>query len=165
MFAMVCPGYGIAHPGERGDQLARAGVVSLRDTVWHADVTPLAVDDANDHPEGAAAMTLPTREQLNAEADRRYFLRYPDAPRVVDPDDGARDPCEAAWLEIREEVLAAWTDEAFYRFFPTAGRLEPGDVVLIEYWNDIKDQIAGRPGRWSWDEPPAGSNDAAMSIE
>jgi hypothetical protein len=31
--------------------------------------------------------------------------------------------------------------------------------VLIEYWNDIRQQIAGGPGRWSWDAPP---NDLAL---
>jgi hypothetical protein len=100
-------------------------------------------------------MSLPTREQLNAETDRRYFLRYPEGPRVIDPDDASHDPYEAAWLEIRTEVLYYWTDDVFKKFFPTAGQLDANDSVLIEYWNDIKDQILGQPGRWSWDTPPS----------
>ena len=99
-------------------------------------------------------MTLPTREQLDAETDRKYFLQYPNGPRVIDPDDVSQDPYEAAWLQIRDEVLYYWTDDVFKRFFPTAGQLDAGDGVLIEYWNDIKEQISGRPGRWSWDTPP-----------
>jgi hypothetical protein len=89
-------------------------------------------------------MTLPTRDELYAETDRKYYLQYPNGPRVIDPDDASHDPYEAAWLQIRDEVL----------FFPTAGQLDAGDTVLIEYWNDIKDQISGKPGRWSWDSPP-----------
>ena len=99
-------------------------------------------------------MTLPTREQLYAETDRKYFLQYPSGPRVIDPDDVSQDPYEAAWLQIRDEVLYYWTDDVFKKFFPTAGRLDAGDDVLIDYWNDIKEQISGRPGRWSWDTPP-----------
>jgi hypothetical protein len=99
-------------------------------------------------------MTLPTRDELYAETDRKYHLQYPTGPRVIDPDDGSHDPHEAAWLQIRDEVLYYWTDSTFKRFFPTAGQLDVGDTVLIEYWNDIKDQISGKPGRWSWDSPP-----------
>jgi hypothetical protein len=99
-------------------------------------------------------MTLPTRDELYAETDRKYYLRYPDGPRVIDPDDASQDPYEAAWLQIRDEVLDYWTDDVFKKFFPTAGQLDAGDTVLIEYWNDIKDQICGKPGRWSWDSPP-----------
>ena len=99
-------------------------------------------------------MHLPTRDELNAETDRKYFLRYPTGPRVIDPDDASQDEYEAAWLEIRNEVLYYWTDDVFKKFFPTAGQLDAGDSVLIEYWNDIKDQISGQPGRWSWDSPP-----------
>jgi hypothetical protein len=98
-------------------------------------------------------MALPTRAELNDETDRRYFLRYPDGPRVIDPDDASHDPYEAAWLQIRDEVLWYWTDAAFKRFFPTAGQLQEGDGVLVEYWNDIKNQILGYPGRWTWDRP------------
>jgi len=89
-------------------------------------------------------MTLPTPEQLHTETGRRYSLWHPDTPDVD----------ERAWLEIREQVLAEWTDATFNAFFPTAGNLVADDTVLIEYWNDIKQQIAGNAGRWSWDAPP-----------
>lgn len=103
-------------------------------------------------------MTLPTRAQLYEETDRRYLVANPGAPHRIDPDDPAHDGYEAAWLEIRDSVLHEWTDQIFSGFFPTAGRLDPGnpdDAVLIDYWNDIKHQICdGGPGRWSWDSPP-----------
>jgi hypothetical protein len=99
-------------------------------------------------------MTLPTRDELHAETDRKYHLRHPNGPQVIDPDDASQDPDEADWLQIRDEVLYYWTDDVFKKFFPTAGQLDAGDTVLIEYWNDIKDQISGKPGRWSWDSPP-----------
>ena len=87
-------------------------------------------------------MTLPTPEQLDSETDRRYSST-------------ARDDIgdERAWLDIREQILVEWTDATFCAFFPTAGDLVADDTVLIEYWNDIKQQIAGEPGRWSWDDP------------
>lgn len=99
-------------------------------------------------------MSLPTRDELHAETDRRYALRYPEGPGVIDPDAASHDPWEAAWIEIRDEVLYYWTDDVFKKFFPTAGQLDAGDTVLIDYWNDIKGQISGEPGRWSWDSPP-----------
>src|SRR5918995_4730516 len=100
-------------------------------------------------------MSLPTREELFAETDRKYYLRYPDGPRVIAPDDASHDPYEAAWLQTRDEVLYYWTDDVFRKFFPTAGQLDDNDTVLLEYWHDIKDQISGKPGRWTWDSPPA----------
>jgi hypothetical protein len=124
-----------------------------RDAAWHAGVTPF-VTDAEATGASGGAMTLWTREQLHAETDRRYLLRHPDGPPVTDPDDAAHDPCEIVWLEIRDEVLSCWTDDVFRNFFPTAGPLDASDSVLIEYWNDIKDQISGRPGRWSWESVP-----------
>lgn len=100
-------------------------------------------------------MTLPTRDQLYEETDRRYFERYPDGPRVIDPHDSSHDDYERAWLQIRDEVLNEWTDQVFYGFFPDAGRLDPNDPndgQLIDYWNDIKIQICpGEQGTWSWD--------------
>lgn len=91
-------------------------------------------------------MTLPTPEQLDTETDRRYSSTARDV--IGD---------ETAWLEIREQVLVEWTDATFNIIFPTAGSLAAGDTLLIEYWNDIKQQIAGEAGRWSWD----GSTDPA----
>jgi hypothetical protein len=117
---------------------------------WHAAVTPSITDETHRRRQ-EEQMNLPTREELDAETDRKYFLRYPTGPRVIDPDGASQDLDEAAWLEIRNEVLDYWTDDVFKTFFPTAGQLDAGDSVLIEYWNDIKDQISGQPGRWSWD--------------
>jgi hypothetical protein len=97
-------------------------------------------------------MTLPTPEQLDAEADRQYWLSHP-APSD-DAAEGAPVVDEASWREIREQVLCDWTAGIFNDFFPTAGALADDDTVLIEYWNDIKQQISGGPGRWSWDEAP-----------
>jgi hypothetical protein len=90
-------------------------------------------------------MTLPTPEQLHIETDRRYSSWYPEL---------AGDATDPAWLEIREQILCEWTDAAFNDFFPTAGSLAADDTVLIEYWTDIKLQISGECGRWSWDNPP-----------
>ena len=90
-------------------------------------------------------MTLPTPEQLHAETDRRYTYSHSDI-------EGGPD--ESAWSQIREGVLCEWTDASFHAFFPTAGNLAADDTVLIEYWTDIKMQIAGEGGRWSWDNPP-----------
>ncbi len=95
-------------------------------------------------------MTLPTPDQLHTETHRRYWLSHTDEN---DPDvSGEAD--EPAWLQIREEVLCEWTEATFNAFFPTAGNLAADDTVLIEYWTDIKIQIAGEAGRWSWDNPP-----------
>jgi hypothetical protein len=93
-------------------------------------------------------MTLPTPEQLRDETQRRY-ASSPDSHAGV-----PADAVEPAWLRIREEILCEWTEAAFNAFFPTAGNLDAGDTVLIEYWTDIKMQIAGEAGRWSWDNPP-----------
>ena len=97
-------------------------------------------------------MTLPTPEQLDAEADRRYLLCNPGS--AGEPEELPRGLDEANWREIREHVLSDWTADVFNAFFPTAGDLAADDTVLIEYWNDIRQQIAGGPGRWSWDAPP-----------
>ena len=97
-------------------------------------------------------MTLPTPEELDAEADRQYLLSHHG---VADDTSATAPSVDAAnWREIREHVLSDWTSAVFNAFFPTAGDLAADDTVLIEYWNDIKQQIAGSPGRWSWDAPP-----------
>ena len=102
-------------------------------------------------------MTLPTRDQLNAEVDRLFFIDHPDAPQRLDPDDPSQASLVQAWIEIRDRILADWTDSVFYEFFPHAGRLDPNnsdDAQLIEYWKDIQHQICnGPPGQYSWDNP------------
>ena len=97
-------------------------------------------------------MTLPTPEQLDAETDRQYLLRNPGTGG--EPGERLRSLDDAGWRELREHVLSDWTAAVFNAFFPTAGALAADDTVLIEYWNDIRQQIAGGPGRWSWDAPP-----------
>ena len=97
-------------------------------------------------------MSLPTPEQLDAEADRLYWLSFHALSE--DPDGTTPVVNETAWREIREQVLCEWTAAVFNTFFPTAGELGDDDTVLIEYWNDIEQQISGGPGRWSWDVSP-----------
>jgi len=102
-------------------------------------------------------MTLPTRDQLNAEVDRLFFIDHPDAPQRLDPDDPSQASLVQAWIEIRDRILNDWTDSVFYEFFPHAGRLDPNnsdDAQLIEYWRDIQHQICnGPPGQYNWDNP------------
>jgi len=100
-------------------------------------------------------MSLPTRDELHAEVDRRFFESYPDAPARLDPGDPDHGEFIALWLGIRDAILEDWVDDVFARFFPGAGKLDPGnsaDATLIDYWLDIRDQIRdGAPGRFSWD--------------
>ena len=114
-------------------------------------------------------MALPTRDQLYDETDRRYKAAHPDAPDRIDPDDPAHNGWERTWLEIRDSVLYEWTDEIFYQYFPSAGRLDPGnpdDELLIRYWNDIKDQICnGQPGEWSWDSGPPPAQQRSIWVD
>jgi hypothetical protein len=144
MFAMVRPGYGIACLAKRAEY--------ARDTAWHAGVTRSLSATRDGHQE--EPMNLPRPEHLYTETERRYS-RYADAARAARGLEGgqhARD--EQVWLAIREQVLDELTTAAFDAYFPTAGELAAEDIVLIDYWNDIKQQISGEPGRWSWDSPP-----------
>jgi hypothetical protein len=50
-------------------------------------------------------MTLPTRDQLNAEVDRLFFIDHPDAPQRLDPDDPSQAGLVQAWIEIRDRIL------------------------------------------------------------
>jgi hypothetical protein len=113
-------------------------------------------------------MTLPTRDQLNAEVDRQFFIDHPTAPARLDPDDPSQAELVAAWIDIRDRVLAEWTDAVFYEFYPSAGKLDPGNpdhAEMIEYWKDIQHQICnGVAGRWSWDAPQPAPL-AVVSIE
>jgi hypothetical protein len=97
-------------------------------------------------------MSLPTPEQLDAETDRLYWLSHEAISD--DPDATTTIVNETTWRELREQVLCDWTAAAFNAFFPTAGELGDDDTLLIEYWNDIKQQISGGHGRWSWDVAP-----------
>jgi len=115
-------------------------------------------------------MSLPTRDQLNAAVDRRFFEYYPDAPAQLDPDDPDHGEFIALWLGIRDAILEDWVDEVFARFFPGAEKLDPddsADATLIDYWLDIRDQIRdGGRGRFNWDgDPTAPAQPAMRSVE
>jgi hypothetical protein len=114
-------------------------------------------------------MTLPTRDELYAETDKRYWSHYPDAPQQIDPNDSSQDQWEQKWLALRDEVLYEWTDKVFYEYFPTAGRLDPSnaaDELLIKYWNDIRYQICnGVSNEWNWDSPPDAQTAPAITLE
>src|SRR5262245_16784446 len=114
-------------------------------------------------------MTLPTRDELYQETDKRYWSNYPDAPERIDPNDPAQDQWEQKWLALRDEVLYQMTDKVFYEYFPDAGRLDPNNAAdehLIKYWNDIKSQICnGVPGDWNWDSAPDTTSAPAITLE
>lgn len=103
-------------------------------------------------------MSLPTREQLHDEVDRRFAEQYPEAPTRLDPEDAAHASWIESWLAIRDEILHDWVDDVFARFFPDAGKLDPddsADAFLVDYWLDIRDQIRdGVEGRYGWDGDP-----------
>jgi hypothetical protein len=93
---------------------------------------------------GRSAMSIPTQRELFDEVDRRFHEQNPGSPERLDPDDPDHGPLVAVWLELRDEVLNAWTNEAFFEYFPEAGKLDPqdpNDSMLIEYWLDIRDRI------------------------
>jgi hypothetical protein len=99
-------------------------------------------------------MAVPTRTELNAEVDRQFRGRHPDAPKRLDDDDPGQAPLVEEWLEIRDGVVNEWTDRVFFERFPAAGKLDPndpGDKQLIEYWLDIRNQIRddAKP-RYKW---------------
>jgi hypothetical protein len=114
-------------------------------------------------------MTIPTRDELYAETDKRYWSHHPEAPQQIDPNDASQDQWEQKWLSLRDEVLNEWTDKVFYEYFPAAGRLDPSnsaDEQLIKYWNDIKSQICnGTGGEWNWDSAPEAHAAPQITLE
>jgi hypothetical protein len=103
-------------------------------------------------------MTIPTKEQLYEEVDRRFAAEHPDAPQRLDPDDPNQHQWVQQWLHIRDQTSNEWTDYVFHEYFPYAGTLDPsnsGDADLIAYWKDIHHQIStGEAGHWPWDSAP-----------
>lgn len=106
-------------------------------------------------------MSIPTRDELNAEVDRQFRDHFPSAPERLDPDDPAHEGMVKEWVVIRDDVLNDWTNEVFYDFFPEIGRgnkIDPNNpehAAYIDYWNDIHSQIKeGSSGRYDWSGPP-----------
>lgn len=113
-------------------------------------------------------MALPTRDELNAEVDRRFAEQFPDAPARLDDADPAHATWIEAWTGIRDEILNGWVDEVFARWFPDAGRLDPENpehAQLIDYWTDIRDQIRdGVSGRWDWSGDSGGDQETLRAV-
>lgn len=103
-------------------------------------------------------MTIPSRQELHDEVDRRFFDAHQDAPPRLDPDDPDHQVYITAWLAIRDDVVNQWTNDVFFAFFPAVGRLDPDNpdhAQFIDYWIDIRDQIRDdAPPKHVWDAAP-----------
>jgi hypothetical protein len=80
-----------------------------------------------------------------AAVEASFRPQHPEAPYHLDPDDPDQADLRAAWIEIRDEIVNRWTDDAFFELFPSAPqRLDPNDAshsLYIDYWLDIRDRI------------------------
>ena len=87
------------------------------------------------------------RTTLHAEVDLRYHARNPTAPFTIDPDDASHQPWIPVWIEIRDEVLVAATNEHFFDQYPAAPpHLDPNDATqafYVQEWIRIRDEILG----------------------
>ena len=87
------------------------------------------------------------RATLHAEVDARYHTRNPTAPYTIDPDDATHQPWIPVWIEIRDEVLVAATNEHFFEQYPAApAHLDPNDAAqefYVKEWIRIRDEILG----------------------
>jgi hypothetical protein len=87
------------------------------------------------------------RTTLHAEVDLRYHSRNPSAPYTIDPDDPTHQPWIPVWIEIRDEVLIAATNEHFFAQYPGApAHLDPNDAtqaLYVQEWIRIRDEILG----------------------
>ena len=74
-------------------------------------------------------MSLPTPEQLDAEADRRYWLCHQDLSDDLDAMTPVVDVGD--WRVIREQVLCDWTAAVFDGFFaaPATDPLETARMI------------------------------------
>jgi len=93
-------------------------------------------------------MTTPhDRTTLHEEVDERYHYRNPTAPYTIDPDDPSHRQWVDVWIEIRDEVLIAATNEHFFDQYPGAPQhLDPNDPsqqLYVMEWVRIRDQILG----------------------
>lgn len=99
-------------------------------------------------------MTLPTRDELHQMVDMEFREQHPSAPERLDPDQASHARLIAAWAAIRDQKATDWTGDVFASFFPDAGSLDPHDPrdsTLVDYWNDIRNQIRdGPPGKYDW---------------
>jgi hypothetical protein len=99
-------------------------------------------------------MALPTRDELLAHVELRFYELAPDAPIKLDPNNPAHQTMIRQWHQAHHEMLSQLTDKVFFGYYPDAPkRLNPVDgdhATYIEYWNDIAEQIDGRPGRYDW---------------
>ena len=90
-------------------------------------------------------MAIPTRDEMLAAVEAAFRPQHPQAPEHLDPDDPDQADLRAAWIEIRDEIVNRWTDDAFFELFPGAPRhLDPNDAshsLYIDYWLDIRDRI------------------------
>jgi hypothetical protein len=93
-------------------------------------------------------MTTPhDRTTLHEEVDERYHYRNPTAPYTIDPDDPTHQAWIPVWIEIRDEVLIAATNEHFFEQYPAAPQHldpnDPGQQLYVMEWVRIRDQILG----------------------
>ena len=116
-------------------------------------------------------MALPTRDELLAHVELRFYELAPDAPIKLDPNNPAHQTMIRQWHQAHHEMLSQLTDKVFFGYYPQAPkRLDPADAehaTYIEYWKDIAEQIDGRPGRYDWSHGSVvgadSSGDAAIS--
>ena len=93
-------------------------------------------------------MTTPhDRTSLHAEVDERYHYGNPTAPYTIDPDDPSHRQWVDVWIEIRDAVLIAATNEYFFDQYPGAPEHldpnDPGQQLYVLEWVRIRDQILG----------------------
>ena len=126
-------------------------------------------------------MALPTRDELLAHVELRFYELAPDAPIKLDPNNPAHQTMIRQWHQAHHEMLSQLTDKVFFGYYPDAPKqLDPADAdqaTYIEYWKDIAEQIDGRPGRYDWshgslvgsvpsaDTPTASTSTASTSTD
>jgi hypothetical protein len=90
-------------------------------------------------------MAIPTREEMLAAVEEVFRGQHPGAPEHLDADDPDQADLRAAWIDIRDDIVNRWTDDAFFELFPGAPRrLDPNDPshsLYVDYWLDIRDRI------------------------
>jgi hypothetical protein len=99
-------------------------------------------------------MALPTRDELLAHVEFRFYELAPDAPVKLDPNNPAHQTMIRQWHQAHHEMLSKLTDEVFFGYYPDAPKhldaADPDHDTYIEYWKDIAEQIDGRPGKYDW---------------